>query len=419
MLYYDHRKNITSAQRMTEWRYGMKLNLGNQIRSNRRRMNLTQEQLAEKFGTSPQAISRWEIGVTYPDIEMLPMIASFFETSVDALLGVTEEEKKKYCAELQKSFEVAVRAKDTQKTIEIMREIRRSLKEYQNYWFWGLYREIWDARLFRDEKVLEEMRLLAEEVFLWCPKDSHYEVIDCMSYMEDDAHIEAFLDAYASREDMARSSLLFKRYKMREELDKIEPIRQYILWMELSHIISATNDWQVYLCKDPNHFIWFCETQLNYLNAVNNLFPDKKHMISGSDKLDLWCEERVQLGLRYTGALAKLGKMDEAYDAFEDMIRVMEQVMSIDEAHFELGCTSPALKDFSLKASFHWRNENGKKYKVLCMEHNEWASWIIPSYYQRSVKNHWFDTIRTDKRFASLFERLDKCVICRESVKDD
>ena len=107
----------------------MKLNLGNQIRINRRRMNLTQEQLAEKFGTSPQAISRWEIGATSPDIEMLPMIASFFETSIDALRGVTEEEKEKFCAELQQSFETAVRAKDAQKTIDIMREIRRNLKE--------------------------------------------------------------------------------------------------------------------------------------------------------------------------------------------------------------------------------------------------------------------------------------------------
>lgn len=277
----------------------MKLNPGNQIRLNRRRMNLTQEQLAEKFGTSPQAISRWEIGATYPDIEMLPMIASFFETSVDALLGVTEEEKEKRCSELQESFEAAVRAKDVRKTIEIMREIRRNLKDYQQYWFWGMYHEVWKVRLFQDKSVLEEMRLLAEEVFRVCPKDQHYAVIECMANMEDDEHIDAFLDAYASREDMSRSTLLFNRYKMREELDKIEPVRQYVLWMELSHIISAANDWQVYLCGDPNHFIWFCETQLNYLNAVNNLSPDKKYLVSGGTGADLWCEERIELGIRY------------------------------------------------------------------------------------------------------------------------
>ena len=392
----------------------MKLNLGNQIRLNRRRMNLTQEQLAEKFGTSSQAISRWEIGATYPDIEMLPMIASFFETSVDALLGVTEEEKEKYCAELQQSFEVAVRAKDIQKTIEIMREIRRNLREYHNYWFWGLYNEIWKVRLFRDEKVLEEMRLLTEEIFNVCPKDDHYAVIGCMANMEDDEHIDAFLDTYASREDMARSTLLFNRYKMREELDKIEPVRQYILWMELSHIISAANDWQVYLCKDPNHFLWFCETQLNYLNAVNNLSPDKKHMISGADKPDLWCEERIQLGIRYTAAFAKLGKMDEAYDAFEDTLCVVEQVMAITDDDFKMCCSSPAFEGFSLDSKINWIEKDGKEYKEISLQHNNWWNWIIPLDYQKAFKHAWFDTMRADKRFDALFERLDKCVVNRE-----
>ena len=379
-------------------------------------MNLTQEQLAEKFGTSPQAISRWEIGATYPDIEMLPMIASFFETSVDTLLGVTEEEKGKFCAELQQSFEAAVRAKDVQKTIEIMREIRRNLREYQHYWFWGLYTEIWKVRLFRDEKILEEMRLLAEEIFSACPKEQHYAVIECMSYMEDDEHIDAFLDAYASREDMARSTLLFKRYKMREELDKIEPVRQYILWMELSHIISAANDWQEYLCKDPEHFIWFCETQLNYLNAVNNLSPDKKNMISGGDKPDLWCEERIMLGLRYTAAFAKLGKMNEAYDAFEDTIRVIERIMSITDDEFEIGCSSPTFKGFTLESKINWIEKDGKEYKEISMQHNDWWNWIIPLDFKKAVKNSWFDAMRADSRFDKLFERLDKCVVCRDVV---
>lgn len=397
----------------------MKLNLGNQIRLNRRRMNLTQEQLAEKFGTSPQAVSRWENGTTYPDIEILPMIASFFEISVDVLLGCTEEEKKKYCEALQKALETAVRAQDIEKSIELMREVRHNLRVYQYYWFWGLYNEIWKTRLFRNEKVLAEMRLLTEEIFQVCPdKDDHYTVIRFMADMEDDEHIDAFLDAYASREDVTRSTLLFNRYKMREELDKIDPVRQYILWQELEHIISAANDWQEYLCEDPKHFIWFCETQLNYLNAVNCLSPNNKHIISGGVKTDLWCEARILLGLRYTAAFAKLEKMDEAYDAFEDTIRVIENVMSIHEDEFELGCSSPALKGFTLKSKFYWDEENGQEYKFLGMEHQEWAVCVIPRRYQKAVKDSWFDSMRADKRFDTLFGRLDKCVVCREKATD-
>lgn len=240
------------------------------------------------------------------------------------------------------------------------------------------------------------------------------ENIDCMSYMEDDDHLDTFLDTYASREDMARSSLLFKRYKMREELDKIEPVRHGILWYELSHIITAANDWQVYLCKDPNHFIWFCETQLNYLNAVNNLSPDKKQLISGGTGADLWCEERIQLGIRYAASFARLGKMDEAYDAFEDTIRVIEQIMSITDDEFKIGCSSPALEGFSLESKINWLEKDGKEYKEISLQYNDWWNWIIPLDYQKAFKHAWFDTMRADKRFDVLFERLDKCVVCRE-----
>lgn len=392
----------------------MKLNLGNQIRLNRRRMNLTQEQLAEKFGTSPQAVSRWENGTTYPDIEMLPMIASFFETSVDAMLGCSDEEKEKYCSEMQRSFESAVRLKDVDKTVEIMREIRRNLREYQQYWYWGLYNELWKTRLFHNEKILDEMRLLTEEIFSVCPKEHHACVIEWMADMEDDEHIEAFLNEHTTREHMDHSTLLFNRYKMREELDKIEPIRQYVLWVELEHIISAANDWQEYLCKDPNHFIWYCETQLNYLNSINCLSPDKKHIISGGEQLDLWCEARVFLGLRYTAAFSNLGRLDEAYDAFEDTIRVVEYAMSIEKDEFEIGCSSPALKGFTLKCEYHYLEESGRSLSLSC---NEWQNWIIPIDYQNAIKSYWYDAMREDKRFESLFERLNKCVVFRETTE--
>jgi len=54
----------------------------------RKSRDLTQEQVADIFHVSPQAVSRWETGASYPDIESLPSIAEFFKITVDDLLGV-------------------------------------------------------------------------------------------------------------------------------------------------------------------------------------------------------------------------------------------------------------------------------------------------------------------------------------------
>ena len=52
----------------------------------RRKKNLTQEELASSLGVSPQAISNWERG-RYPDITLLPRIANYFGITVDELSG--------------------------------------------------------------------------------------------------------------------------------------------------------------------------------------------------------------------------------------------------------------------------------------------------------------------------------------------
>lgn len=62
------------------------MQLSEQIHKHRKAMGLTQEQLASELGVTPQAISNWERG-GYPDICMLPIIASFFKITVDELLG--------------------------------------------------------------------------------------------------------------------------------------------------------------------------------------------------------------------------------------------------------------------------------------------------------------------------------------------
>ena len=65
------------------------------IQKYRKNIELTQEELAKALGVSIQAVSKWETGVSYPDLSLLPIIANMFSCSVDYLLGVNLSEKEK------------------------------------------------------------------------------------------------------------------------------------------------------------------------------------------------------------------------------------------------------------------------------------------------------------------------------------
>lgn len=59
--------------------------IGIRIAELRKQKGVTQEEMANTIGTSAQAISKWERGKNYPDIELLPIIADYFDISVDSL----------------------------------------------------------------------------------------------------------------------------------------------------------------------------------------------------------------------------------------------------------------------------------------------------------------------------------------------
>ena len=65
----------------------MELMIGSKIRELRRRDGRTQEAMAEALGVTGQAVSRWESGGSYPDMEMLPAIANYFHIAIDELFG--------------------------------------------------------------------------------------------------------------------------------------------------------------------------------------------------------------------------------------------------------------------------------------------------------------------------------------------
>ena len=92
----------------------MQLNLGTKIRELRRRDGRTQEALAETLGVTAQAVSRWESGGSYPDVEMIPSIANYLGITIDELFGYHNDRESKIDTIINKieSFGIKSRGDD-------------------------------------------------------------------------------------------------------------------------------------------------------------------------------------------------------------------------------------------------------------------------------------------------------------------
>ena len=84
----------------------MKLN--EQIREHRKKVGLTQEQVANYLGVSTPAVNKWESGATYPDITLLPPLARLLKIDLNTLFtfhqDVSKEEIGWFCGEVEQEI---------------------------------------------------------------------------------------------------------------------------------------------------------------------------------------------------------------------------------------------------------------------------------------------------------------------------
>ena len=134
--------------------------LGINLRELRMKKGLTQEQLSYELGVSSQSISRWENGSTYPDITMLPVLASCFNVSIDTLMGYgktcTSDERERFCRSLH--------GMDRKDQIE---QYRQMLQKYPNdtklqFGLAGILFGIWKKE--HNLEMEKELNLLCHQV---------------------------------------------------------------------------------------------------------------------------------------------------------------------------------------------------------------------------------------------------------------
>ncbi len=148
------------------------MNIGLKIRELRKKRGMTQEQLAEYLNVSSQAVSKWENETAYPDITLIPSIASVFEVSTDNLFGMNDNIENERTKELRAEYDRLCCNGDNEGRVTLMRE---ALSEYpHNYEFMNnLARSLFRAADSRN--CLDEAISLCKTVIL----NSRDEFIRC------------------------------------------------------------------------------------------------------------------------------------------------------------------------------------------------------------------------------------------------
>lgn len=103
------------------------MTIGKNIAKLRKDNGMTQEQLAEMLGTSPQSVSKWETGSTMPDIMLLPVIAGCLNTTLDELYGCGKPKENRRSIDYNEIPEILY---DT--LIELTQRARMGLGEEKN-----------------------------------------------------------------------------------------------------------------------------------------------------------------------------------------------------------------------------------------------------------------------------------------------
>lgn len=103
------------------------IHLSKNLVQQRRKAGMSQEELANYLGVSKAAVSKWENEQSFPDILLLPELATYFNISVDELLGyepqLSREEIRRQYVRFRDAFE-------KREFAEVLVECKEMIRKY-------------------------------------------------------------------------------------------------------------------------------------------------------------------------------------------------------------------------------------------------------------------------------------------------
>ncbi len=220
----------------------------------RREKKITQEQLAEFVGVTKASVSKWETGQSMPDVLMLPQLATFFDVTIDTLIGYepqlsTEQMLKIYqdlCSEfVHKPFE------------EVIEKSKKLMHQYYSCYPF-LYRIclLWINHFMLAKEQKRQMEILGDALQL-CQHIIHNckDIALCNDVVELTAAINLLLgdakeviDTLEEMQSLSRISnqsagVLIKAYQMANEMEKADSYTQISMYSQVISLVGCATEY--------------------------------------------------------------------------------------------------------------------------------------------------------------------------------
>lgn len=309
----------------------MNLYFAKNFKSLRRNAEMTQEDAAAVFGVSTQAVSRWETGATYPDIELLPVIAEYFSVSIEELLGVEQSRRREKAKEYKTRFQKAIGHGRVEDCILIAREGVREFPrdwELQNKLMYALFISGSDDGNIPDwqeniEKYKQEIIDIGENIIANCTDDA--------------IRLEA-----KSRLGFHYCELgeLEKGRKIFESLPEVSSCREMMLYWALRGDERRQHNREMF-SQFLNHALWnlwtvASDSEMSPRERINTFLKYEKAIALFYDKGDYgdWNEALSCLYFKKLAPFAiGLGETDEAFGYLEKGVGYMKDFAAMPEKY--------------------------------------------------------------------------------------
>ena len=325
------------------------LPIGERIRNLRRAKDETQEDLAFVLDVSFQAVSRWEKGDAYPDIELLPKLAAHYGVTTDALLGADEEtvqaERKMQIEKCREDIMTSwPKAKTTEEKRIVYGEARGAFDRFpEELYFAYVAANCLIADILPREEALPKFRVLCSRMLEQPVPVWRFFALRLIYLYEEEEKLEEYWK-YVPPYPFTRNSLLAERYAFRGEIERHHRKRKENLFEALRHTFEVE-----FHDDTPEGAAASARAILKIIDTLRD--PD--------DDRDAWLAERILYNHILANAYDRLGQKESCYRALDTAVTLCELCFTIPENE-PLAFHSPVLDPVTVTRRFAFEPEHGK-----------------------------------------------------------